>query len=93
MKAGLLVRLAKLERHQEAAEAPNARVVRLGPDGEPEPGAFDHVWGGPLCYLPRKAPSVDVWYAQVRQRWEGKDSATVAQAWWEARPWLEEEAR
>jgi hypothetical protein len=89
MKAGLMARIAKLELQRQTTEASRSRVVWLGLDGKPEPGAFDQVSEGPIVCLPRKAKTAEEWVERVRSRWEGKDPATVTQQWCNERPWLE----
>lgn len=95
MKAGLLLRIARLERTREdEATQVHHRVLRIPWDAldyTPEPSEV-HAGIVRTVILPEKAPSAEAWAAWVRQRWENKTAATAAQKWWDARPWLKEGA-
>jgi len=65
MSSSLKTRLARLEKgKQEAAEQPRRWVLYIG-DPVPE----DIREGDSVIFLPRKAPSVEAWVEQVRERW------------------------
>lgn len=71
MKAGLMLRLAKLElRHKEEDQVVHHRVIRLPWDemGVPPPDLpSDGIVQ--VVYLPTKAPSAEAWAEKVRQHW------------------------
>jgi hypothetical protein len=68
LKAGFLLRIARLEGTDEAGRL-TAQVVGLDLDGEPETAWDDLDPARPVIYLPHKAPSVEAWTAMVRRRW------------------------
>jgi hypothetical protein len=77
MKAGFLLRMARLEGTDEQGRKV-AQVIWIGPDGEPEISPADRDPERPVIYLPRKAPSVEAWTAMVRQRYPQYGGSTDA---------------
>jgi DNA mismatch repair protein MutH len=68
MKAGLMLRIARLEGTDDAGRQ-IAQVIWLGLDGEPEIPLADRDPDRPVIFLPRKAASAEEWAKVVRQRW------------------------
>ena len=65
MPSNLKTRLARLEKGKHAAEERPRRWVLSVGDRVPD----EIREGDSVIFLPRKAPSVEAWVEQVRQRW------------------------